>query len=233
MGIDAEGVSAREAIGCWREDFRCFLVSIPFRLLVLPQHQGWVQRLHTSDGDRAHDTPRKSEFLPFVTSSLTFRRLEVNPALSLTRSHFASHQSFSITSARVDVAAPQALLPRLKSRQSAPNRPPLSKMQTPAVREPDVPSRRAPLDYPALTSWLRACEDDIVRGRDRHSYTDLEGVFTGNGFTRIDNITMLSPEAIMELAKREGLNVSLALVHRIFKYAKEDVDFVQAGGKLV
>ncbi len=127
MGINAKGVSAREAIGGWREDFHCFLMSIPFRSLVLPQHQGWVQRLHTSDGDRAHDTPRKSEFLPFVTSSLTFRRLEVNPASSPTRSHSASHQSFSITSARVDVAAPQALLPRLKSRQSAPNRPPLSK----------------------------------------------------------------------------------------------------------
>ncbi len=36
----------------------------------------------------------------------------------------------------------------------------------------------------------------------------------------------------MELAKCKGVNVSLALVHRVFKYAKEDVEFVQAGGKL-
>ncbi len=109
----------------------------------------------------------------------------------------------------------------------------LAQTQVPAVREADVPSRRAPFDFPSLTSWLRSCEGDIVRGRDKHSYTDLDGVFTGHGFTRIDDITMLSPEAIMELAKREGVNVSLALVHRVFKYASEDVEFVKSGSKLL
>lgn len=71
-----------------------------------------------------------------------------------------------------------------------------------------------------------------MRGRDSHSYTDLENVFAGHGFTRIDDITMMTPEGIMELAKGEGVTVSLALVHRVFKYAKEDVDFVKSGGKL-
>ncbi len=72
-----------------------------------------------------------------------------------------------------------------------------------------------------------------MRGRDSHSYTELENVFVGNGFTRIDDISMLTPEAILDIAKREGVHVSIALVHRVFKYAKEDVEVVLKGGKLV
>ncbi len=43
-----------------------------------------------------------------------------------------------------------------------------------------------------------------MRGRDRHNYTDLENVFAAHAFTRIDDIPMLTPEAIMELARGEG-----------------------------
>lgn len=108
-------------------------------------------------------------------------------------------------------------------------------VQTPAqaAHGSDGPARRVTHDFPSLKSWLRGCEDDLVRGRDRHNYTDLENVFAGHGFTRVDDVTMLTPEAIMELAKGEGVNVSLALVHRIYKYAKEDVDIIQSGGKLL
>ncbi len=96
----------------------------------------------------------------------------------------------------------------------------------------EVPSHRAAHDFPSLMAWLRSCEDDLVRGRDSHAYTDIEGVFVGNGFTRVDDIVMLSPEAIFDLAKRENVNITLALAHRVFRYAKEDVQFVQSGGKL-
>ncbi len=71
-----------------------------------------------------------------------------------------------------------------------------------------------------------------MRGRDRHNFTDLENVFAAHAFTRIDDIPMLTPEAIMELARGEGVNVSLALVHRVFKYAKDDVALIELGGKL-
>lgn len=99
-------------------------------------------------------------------------------------------------------------------------------------RASEASTHRAACDYPSLKAWLRSCEDDLVRGRDSHNYTDLENVFEGHGFTRVDDITMLSPEAIMDLARGEGVNVTLALVHRVFKYAKEDVNFIQSGGKL-
>ena len=95
----------------------------------------------------------------------------------------------------------------------------------------DIPTR-APLDFPTLTAWLRSCEDDMVRGRDRHNYTMLDGVFAAHGFTRIDDILLLSPETLMDLAKGEALNVPLALVHRVFKFAKEDIAILQGGGKL-
>lgn len=30
---------------------------------------------------------------------------------------------------------------------------------------------KGPLDYPAISNWLKTCEDDFERGRDKHAYT--------------------------------------------------------------
>lgn len=92
---------------------------------------------------------------------------------------------------------------------------------------------KGPLDYPAISNWLKTCEDDFERGRDKHAYTKLSDMFKGNGCTRIDNITRMSPELIKTLATQAGIDVTLGLVHRVFEYAATDVLRVRKSGKLV
>lgn len=91
---------------------------------------------------------------------------------------------------------------------------------------------KGPTDYPAIWSWLKTCEDDFERGRDKHPYSRLVDVFDVNGCTRIDDITRMSPDLIKKLATEAGVDVTLGLVHRVFQYAAEDVIRVRKAGKL-
>lgn len=91
---------------------------------------------------------------------------------------------------------------------------------------------KGPLDYPSISSWLKTCEDDFERGRDRHEYSKLAFVFSDNGCTRIDDITRMSPDLIKKLASEVGVDVSLGLVFRVFEYAAADVVRVRKAGKL-
>lgn len=96
----------------------------------------------------------------------------------------------------------------------------------------EVRSNKVPLDYPLISSWLRKCEEDLERGRDRHEYSKLSRVFEENGCTRIDDIQRLSPVIIRDMATDAGELVSIGLVHRVFEYASEDVAYVKKNGKL-
>ena len=85
------------------------------------------------------------------------------------------------------------------------------------------PSPKRPLDYPAVSDWLKTCKDDLERGRDNHDYMALSPVFAVNGCTRIDDITRLSAITIKTLADEQGVNVTIGLTNRIHAYAVEDV----------
>lgn len=93
-------------------------------------------------------------------------------------------------------------------------------------------ARQGPLDFPSVKNWLRFCEDDFERGRNKHEYTALSPVFASNGCTRIDDVARLSVETIKSLAEKEGVSVSIGLANRIHQYAADDVARVKAEGKL-
>ena len=90
-----------------------------------------------------------------------------------------------------------------------------------------------PLDFPSIEAWLKICEEDFERGRDKHQYTTLAPMFAANGCTRIDDITQLSTDAIKMLALDAGLVVTIGLINRVHQYATEDVSRVKSAGKLV
>lgn len=90
-----------------------------------------------------------------------------------------------------------------------------------------------PLDFPSIESWLRICEEDFERGRDKHRYTILAPMFAANGCTRIDDITRLSTDVIKALALDAGLATTIGLINRVHGYAAEDVYRVKSAGKLV
>ncbi len=92
---------------------------------------------------------------------------------------------------------------------------------------------KGPADYPPIWSWLKMCEDDFERGRDKHPYSRLVDAFDANGCTRIDDITRMSPDLIKKLATEAGVEVTLGLVYRVFQYAAEDVVRIRKAGKLV
>jgi len=102
----------------------------------------------------------------------------------------------------------------------------------PMLPPPPVPANKGPLDFPSISNWLTACEDDLERGRDKHPYKSLAALFAENECTRIDDIVRLSPETIRSLAKDMGLKASFGLVNRIYHYAVEDVARVKSTGKL-
>ena len=79
------------------------------------------------------------------------------------------------------------------------------------------------LDYPTVETWLRGCEDDIERGRDKHAYLSLLPVFSSNGCTRLDDITRFPADQLRTLAGDQGIDASIGLVNRIHAYAVEDV----------
>ena len=91
----------------------------------------------------------------------------------------------------------------------------------PAHRQEDEAAYLLPkraLDYPAITDWLKSCEDDLERGRDNHDYTALSSVFATNGCTRIDDITRLTGEAIKALADEQGVKVTIGIANRVHAY---------------
>lgn len=67
------------------------------------------------------------------------------------------------------------------------------------------------------------CEDDPERGRDKHAYTKLAGMFKENGCSWIDDITLMTPMLIKMLATQAGVDVNLGLVLRVYDYAATDV----------
>ncbi|KAL5512281.1 hypothetical protein ACEPAG_9375 [Sanghuangporus baumii] len=93
-------------------------------------------------------------------------------------------------------------------------------------------THKGPLNYPAIGDWLKACEDDLERGRDNHEYRKLAPVFSNNGCTRIDDIARMNTDRIEALAKAEGVDVTIGLVNRVHDYAVEDVACVKRDGKL-
>ncbi len=92
---------------------------------------------------------------------------------------------------------------------------------------------KGPLDFPAIEKWLKICEEDFERGRDKHEYTRLVPVFSENGCTRIDDISRMSTELIWDLSARAGVEVTIGLVNRVHQYASDDVQLVKREGKLV
>ncbi|KLO04689.1 hypothetical protein SCHPADRAFT_896835 [Schizopora paradoxa] len=102
----------------------------------------------------------------------------------------------------------------------------------PAVSDVEVSAPKGPLDYPPIYKWLADCERHLERGRDRHEYTRLDAVFAGNGCTRIDDISRMSPDSIRTLATEVGVVVPIGLINRVHDYAIEDVARVKAGEKL-
>lgn len=100
------------------------------------------------------------------------------------------------------------------------------------VLRPETPAYTGPVNYPAIAEWLKSCEDDLERGRDKHGYSVLSSMFAANGCTRIDDITRLSSEAIKSLAEDAGLVITIGLVNRVSQYAQDDVARVKAGGNL-
>ncbi len=88
---------------------------------------------------------------------------------------------------------------------------------------PETRAFKGPLDFPSISNWLKACEEDLERGRDGHHYTLLSLMFTSNGCTRIDDITRMSPADIKALAGERDLDATVGLVNRVHQYATEDV----------
>jgi len=102
-----------------------------------------------------------------------------------------------------------------------------------ATATPSLPPVKGPLDFPRISQWLTACEEDIERGRDGHQYKSLVPLFADNECTRIDDIARMTPGVIRELSKEMGINASIGLVNRVHQYAVEDVAQVRLHGKLV
>ena len=96
-----------------------------------------------------------------------------------------------------------------------------------------VEVHKGPLNFPSISDWLKMCEDDFERGRDKHEYSKLGPVFLENGCTRIDDITRLSTDLIRTMAGDSFVEVSIGLIHRVFQYAIDDVARVKAAGRLV
>ena len=90
---------------------------------------------------------------------------------------------------------------------------------------------KIPRDYPTVETWLRTCEDDIERGRDKHAYLSLLPVFSANGCTRLDDITRVSAEQLRALASAQGIDATIGLTNRIHAYAVEDVARLKAAGR--
>ncbi|KLO04636.1 hypothetical protein SCHPADRAFT_947561 [Schizopora paradoxa] len=103
----------------------------------------------------------------------------------------------------------------------------------PAAPVVEKPAYQGPLDYPTIQSWLKSCEDDLERGRDKHNYSALAVVFAVNGCTRIDDITRMSTMDIKTLAGDNDINITIGLINRVHAYAVEDVAKVKKKGKLV
>ncbi|KAL5524968.1 hypothetical protein ACEPAF_8837 [Sanghuangporus sanghuang] len=93
-------------------------------------------------------------------------------------------------------------------------------------------THRGPLNYPAIGDWLKACEDDLERGRDNHEYRKLAPVFLSSGCTRIDDIARMNADKIEALVKAEGVDMTIGLVNCIHDYAVGDVACVKRDGKL-
>ncbi|KLO15584.1 hypothetical protein SCHPADRAFT_938567 [Schizopora paradoxa] len=108
-------------------------------------------------------------------------------------------------------------------------------LEFPAPAAPSVerPAYQGPLDYPTIQSWLKSCEDDLERGRDKHNYSALAVVFAVNGCTRIDDITRMSTMDIKTLAGDDDIDITIGLINRVHAYAVEDVAKVKKKGKLV
>ncbi len=102
----------------------------------------------------------------------------------------------------------------------------------PRSTEAPVQVYKGPLDYPAIENWLKACEDDLERGRDKHHYMKLAPMFAANECTRIDDITRMSTDTIKLLCTQAGFDVTFGLVNRVHQYAMEDVARVKSLGKL-
>lgn len=127
--------------------------------------------------------------------------------------------------ANEQAAAPPAIQPAIQ---------PAEHVEVQKAPPPYVESTpKGPMDYPAITNWLKMCEDDFERGRDKHAYMVLAPMFEANGCTRIDDITRMSPDLIKLLSAQAGFDVTLGLVHRVFQYAAQDVIRVRKAGKLV
>lgn len=86
-------------------------------------------------------------------------------------------------------------------------------------------------DYPAISDWLKTCENDLERGCDNHDYSALSPVFVTNGCTRIDDITRLTTEAIKAMADEQGISVTIGITNRVYAYAVEDVACVRVEGR--
>ncbi|KLO19024.1 hypothetical protein SCHPADRAFT_885687 [Schizopora paradoxa] len=121
--------------------------------------------------------------------------------------------------------------PPADTRRSVP--PPSARDNTPPIFARDnPPGHKGPLDYPAIANWLRRCEEDLERGRDKHAYSSLAVIFSSNGCTRIDDIARMSREELRRLAQEDGLEATIGLINRVHDYATEDVAFVKKFGKL-
>lgn len=125
MGIDAKASAQAKQLDAGAKISAAFACASHSGRLCYPSIKGGCS-VYTPTMVTEHTALLVSSSFLISSHALTLSRLEVNPALSLTRSPSSSHQSFLITSARAEVAAPQVPLPRLKSRRSSPNRRPLS-----------------------------------------------------------------------------------------------------------
>ena len=105
--------------------------------------------------------------------------------------------------------------------------------QKPLSQQTEVRNSKMPLDFPLISSWLRKCEEDLERGRDRHEYTKMAPVFEANGCTRIDDISRMTTGFIKELAEEAGVAVTVGLIYRVHQYATDDVAQVKRDGRLV
>ena len=91
---------------------------------------------------------------------------------------------------------------------------------------------KGPLDYLAIRTWLKVCEDDFECRQDKHEYTTLVLMFDANSCTRIDDITQMSADRIKMLAEAQGINMTIGLINCVYTYTIEDVAHVKDKGKL-
>lgn len=108
-----------------------------------------------------------------------------------------------------------------------------STQMVPVPVETEIRSYKGPLDYPTISAWLKICEEDFERGRDKHEYSMLAPMFEANGCTRIDDVTRMSTGLMKSLAAEVGLSVTIGLINRVHQYATEDVARVKSAGRLI